>query len=379
MCYFFSFFSENTVLSKDSESTSARKRKVDDFEEESDDTLSDDMEESSEEEDEENSVEESEPEEHEELCLLGNIKSKPDSQITSKMKERNSSKKMKKCTTDKISALKLEELNRLKRVNRLHSVGTDVPNPISQFQQLQAEYGMNQQLLKNTESAGYTTPTPIQMQAIPVMMARREILACAPTGSGKTAAFILPVLHHLKEPQNKGFRAVVLSPTRELAKQTHREFLRLGEGRNFRVFFFDKVHYAIAAGKKFSWKYDILVTTPNKLVFMLNHEKPVKLDNVEWLIVDESDKLFEEGKMGFRDQLAAIYHACSSKNVRRAMFSATFAHDVEQWCKLNFDNVIHVYIGDKNTATESVEQELLFVGSESGKLLAVRNMVKKVS
>lgn len=66
---------------------------------------------------------------------------------------------------------------------------------------------------------------------------------------------------------------------------------------------------------------------------------------VEWLVVDESDKLFEDGKSGFRDQLATIFLACTSHNVRRALFSATFAMDVEQWCKLNLDNVVSVSIG----------------------------------
>ena len=67
--------------------------------------------------------------------------------------------------------------------------------------------------------------------------------------------------------------------------------------------------------------------------------------SVEWLVVDESDKLFEDGKTGFRDQLASIFLACTSHKVKRAMFSATFAYDVEQWCKLNLDNVITVSIG----------------------------------
>lgn len=66
---------------------------------------------------------------------------------------------------------------------------------------------------------------------------------------------------------------------------------------------------------------------------------------VEWLVVDESDKLFEDGKTGFRDQLATIFLACTSHVVKRAMFSATFAHDVEQWCKLNLDNIISVSVG----------------------------------
>lgn len=67
--------------------------------------------------------------------------------------------------------------------------------------------------------------------------------------------------------------------------------------------------------------------------------------SVEWLVVDESDKLFEDGKSGFRDQLASIFLACTSHLVRRALFSATFAHDVEEWCKLNLDNVVLVSVG----------------------------------
>lgn len=73
--------------------------------------------------------------------------------------------------------------------------------------------------------------------------------------------------------------------------------------------------------------------------------KPSLVPSVEWLVVDESDKLFEDGKSGFRDQLASIFLACTSHLVRRALFSATFAHDVEEWCKLNLDNVVLVSVG----------------------------------
>uniref|UniRef100_A0A8C0XSN7 RNA helicase n=1 Tax=Castor canadensis TaxID=51338 RepID=A0A8C0XSN7_CASCN len=84
-----------------------------------------------------------------------------------------------------------------------------------------------------------------------------------------------------------------------------------------------------------------------------------------------------DGKTGFTDQLASIFLACTSHKIRRATFSATFAYDVEQWCKLNLDNVITVSIGARNSAVETVEQELLFVGSETGKRLAMRELVKK--
>lgn len=99
---------------------------------------------------------------------------------------------------------------------------------------------------------------------------------------------------------------------------------------------------------------------------------------MEWLIVDESDKLFEEGKQGFRDQLGTIYRACESNQIRRAFFSATFAHDVQQWCKVNLDNVVMLTIGQKNAACEKVDQKLVFVGSEHGKLVEFRNLVIEV-
>jgi len=95
-------------------------------------------------------------------------------------------------------------------------------------------------------------------------------------------------------------------------------------------------------------------------------------------VVDESDKLFEEGRQGFRDQLGAIYRACVSSQIRRAFFSATFASDVQEWCKLNLDNAVMLTIGQKNAATETVDQKLIFVGSESGKLMAFRNLIVEV-
>ena len=104
---------------------------------------------------------------------------------------------------------------------------------------------MKEDLITNMRTQGYHAPTPIQMQAIPLMLKRREILACAPTGSGKTAAFLVPLIHTLEGPQKKGFRAVVVAPTRELAKQIHRECLKLSEGRGLRCHVIDNVSKAV--------------------------------------------------------------------------------------------------------------------------------------
>lgn len=279
----------------------------------------------------------------------------------------------------RLKQLHNEKVNRIRHQNRINVHGTDIPDPVSTFEELQKEYDLDPRIIHNIKAAGFQTPTPIQMQAVPLMMHKREILACAPTGSGKTMAFCLPLLAHLRQPLNKGFRALIISPTRELATQTHRELLKLSEGVGFRVHMINKGVEAVKKyGPKSAKKFDILVTTPNRLIYLLNQDPPaINLSSVEWLVVDESDKLFEDGKTGFREQLATIFLACSSPNVRRVLFSATFATDVERWCKLNLDNLVSVSIGARNSAAETVEQQLLFVGSENGKILAMRNLIKQ--
>uniref|UniRef100_A0A8C9U401 ATP-dependent RNA helicase n=1 Tax=Scleropages formosus TaxID=113540 RepID=A0A8C9U401_SCLFO len=307
-----------------------------------------------------------------------------------------------KFSQKRLKHLHQEKVNRIRHQNRINVHGIDIPDPVDTFEELQEEYQLNPRIIQNLRAAGFQTPTPIQMQAIPLMLHRREILACAPTGSGKTVAFCLPLLAHLHQPTNKGFRALIISPTRELASQTHRELCKLSQGIGFRVHIIDKG--AVAAkkyGPKSARKFDILVTTPNRLIYLLKQDPPaMDLSSVEWLVVDESDKLFEEGKTGFRDQLATIFLACTSPHIRRALFSATFALDVEQWCHLNLDNLVSISIGHspmfqlendlcvflcvsvslcmfRNSAADTVEQELLFVGTENGKLLAMRDLIKK--
>ncbi|XP_029469300.1 probable ATP-dependent RNA helicase DDX52 [Rhinatrema bivittatum] len=300
------------------------------------------------------------------------------SSLAAKLKDTGNSRE-KKPTAEKLEQLRQEKVNHFRKKQKIYVQGTDIPEPVATFEQLHQEYNIHPRIMQNVQESGFQLPTPIQMQAVPVMLHGRELLACAPTGSGKTLAFSIPILTHLKQPMNKGFRALIISPTRELASQTQRELVKLSEGIGFKV---HMIHKASEAAKKFgpksSKKFDILVTTPNRLVYLLKQDPPpVDLSSVEWLVVDESDKLFEDGKTGFREQLASIFLACTSHAVKRAMFSATFAHDVEQWCKLHLDNVICVSVGARNSAVETVQQELLFVGSETGKLLAMRDLVKK--
>lgn len=187
-------------------------------------------------------------------------------------------KKKKVMTEDKLKMIELEEVNRFRNLNKINVIGKKPPKPFDNFDNLTKDYKISNLIVENVKKCGYTSPTPIQMQAMPIMLEGRPILACAPTGSGKTASFLVPIIRDLKGPQNKGFRAVILCPTRELAKQTQRECIRLTEGIGFRVHIINKINQAEDKyGPKSSGKYDILITTPNRVCFLLNQE-PALLD-----------------------------------------------------------------------------------------------------
>uniref|UniRef100_A0A182MYR5 Probable ATP-dependent RNA helicase DDX52 n=1 Tax=Anopheles dirus TaxID=7168 RepID=A0A182MYR5_9DIPT len=290
-------------------------------------------------------------------------------------------KKKKAITPEKFELLSLLRLNRLRKLHKIHVKknrrSPKVPNIIESFDQLSNNYGVSSQLVCNIKEC-YSHPTPVQMQAIPVLLEAHSLHACAPTGSGKTAAFLIPILHHLKQPLKCGFRALIICPTRELAKQTQREALRLGDGMNLRTHVVQTVDdpkkgdYSSSNGRR----YDILVTTPNRICYLLSQNPPrIDLSNIQWVVIDEADKLFEDSKNSFRDQLDTILSACSNPSKTLALFSATQTRDVNVWVAKNVPNRIRFSVGLVNGAVELVEQKLLFTGSEAGKLLAFREMV----
>uniref|UniRef100_A0A182QT39 Probable ATP-dependent RNA helicase DDX52 n=1 Tax=Anopheles farauti TaxID=69004 RepID=A0A182QT39_9DIPT len=284
-------------------------------------------------------------------------------------------------TAENFELLTLFRINKLRKLHKIHVPknrrNLRVPNIIESFDQLNTDHGVSSQLIDNIKEC-YSHPTPVQMQAIPVLLEGHSLQACAPTGSGKTAAFLIPILHHLKEPMKCGFRALIICPTRELAKQTQRETLRLGDGLNLRTHVVQTVDdpkkgdYSSSNGRR----YDILVTTPNRICYLLSQNPPkIDLSNIQWVIIDEADKLFEDSKNSFRDQLATILNACTNPSKTLALFSATETRDVNVWVGRNVPNRIRFSVGQLNGAVELVEQKLLFTGSEAGKLLAFREMV----
>lgn len=232
---------------------------------------------------------------------------------------------------------------------------------------------LDERVVANLQNYGYSHPSPVQMQSIPLQLDKRDLLVCAPTGSGKTLAFVLPIVARLKTHEAGGYRAVVVSPTRELATQIHKQFRKVTEKMSLKVNLLTKSNAVIQEkNPELASAYDILVTTPLRLIDHIKTDK-ISLANVEVLILDEADKLFEDG---FVEQTDEILAACTNKNISKALFSATLPAGVEQLAKTVMKAPVRIIVGTKDTVTDLIEQKLTFVGTEGGKLIALRQLVK---
>lgn len=257
---------------------------------------------------------------------------------------------------------------RLRKKYGIHVSGNNVPSPLQSFAELSTRYGCESYLLHNLVKLGFKEPTPIQRQAIPVLLSGRECFAKAPTGSGKTLAFMYPMLMKLKQPSKDGIRTVILCHTRELAAQTTRECKKMAKGSKFRIKLMTKELLRNTDFTKLPC--DILISTPRRLQLCIcKKKKKIDLSRVEYLVLDESDKLFERSLL---EQTDSVVKACSNPSIIRSLFSATLPGFVEDVARTVMHDAVRVIVGDKNAASESIKQKLIFAGSEEGKLLALR-------
>ena len=272
---------------------------------------------------------------------------------------------------ERIPPLSRAELPAFLRTHELKLTGTDVPLPLRTWDDLETRWHLEPWLLENLQKGPWTTPTPIQCGAISVMLERRDLLAGAPTGSGKTLAFLLPTLQLLQKHTKLGFRAVLVSPTRELAQQIYEQLQLLTQGQAFRTCLLTNVtkKTSEALAKK---KFDILITTPLRLVHAIQHEE-VALHRVEMLVLDEADRLLEQGFLAQTDEILA---ACTNPNLRKALFSATLPASVEELARTFMVDECRVLVGQKDSATATIDQRLEFTGSEDGKLHALRALIQ---
>ncbi|MFQ5717605.1 MAG: DEAD/DEAH box helicase [Nitrospinales bacterium] len=218
------------------------------------------------------------------------------------------------------------------------------------------------------DNENYRVPTPIQTQAIPHLLQRRDLLGCAQTGTGKTAAFALPILQRLVEcrtpPAPMAARALVLAPTRELAAQI---------GESFRVYGrYLKTTQALVYGgvkperqiRALSRGVDILVATPGRLLDLLQQGR-LRLDKVEILVLDEADRMLD---MGFLPDVQRILSAIPAQR-QSMLFSATLSKEIRLLTREFLRNPVQVTVSPPSSTVENIEQRIFFVDRENKKAL----------
>ena len=214
------------------------------------------------------------------------------------------------------------------------------------------------QLEKAVASAGYTNPTPIQEQAIPIVMSGRDIFGCAQTGTGKTAAFALPILDRLNAegPSKGGPRVLILAPTRELAIQINESFGTYGRGMRIRSVVLlggvsirpqiDQIRRGV----------DVVIATPGRLLDVIDH-RALRLDYVHTFVLDEADRMLD---MGFMPSIKQVVKLIPTQR-QTLFFSATLPPEIRSLAHTILTNPVHVSVTPENPTTAMVDQRLYFV------------------
>ena len=220
--------------------------------------------------------------------------------------------------------------------------------------------GLAAPLLKALTTEGYVTPTPIQVQAIPHVLQGRDVQGIAQTGTGKTAAFALPILHRLIankiQPKPRSCRVLVLSPTRELASQIVESFRSYGRNVGLRTAL---VFGGVPKGrqvKTMQGGVDVLVATPGRLLDLM-HDGAVQLGSVEVLVLDEADHMLD---LGFIVPIRKIVSTIPTQR-QTLFFSATMPKEISSLAGAMLKDPVHVAVTPIATTAERVEQRVIFV------------------
>jgi len=256
--------------------------------------------------------------------------------------EDNKSSKKQKLDTDKIKVL--ESNRKSKKI---------VEEELPTFEELH----LSRPLLKAIQKLGFTEPTPIQAKTIPLAMNGKDILASASTGSGKTAAFLLPVLERLlfRDSEYRAIRVLVLLPTRELALQCQSVMEKLAQFSNITSCLVVGGLSNKAQEVELRKRPDVVIATPGRMIDHLLNAHGVGLDDLEILILDEADRLLD---MGFKDEIGKIVDSCPS-NRQTMLFSATLNDEVKTLAKLSLKQPIRVQVDALMQVASTLDQEFV--------------------
>lgn len=219
-------------------------------------------------------------------------------------------------------------------------------------------------ILKALKNEGYTNPTPIQEQAIPVVLEGKDLLGCAQTGTGKTAAFAIPILqllHKQKKAQRgpKQIKALILTPTRELAIQIGESFMSYGEftGLNHLVVFGGVSQVPQVNALRYG--IDILIATPGRLLDLID-QRHITLQNIEMFVLDEADRMLD---MGFIHDVKKVIAKLPAKR-QTLFFSATMPKEIASLADTILNNPVKVEVTPVSSTAEKIEQAVYLVEKE---------------
>ena len=225
-------------------------------------------------------------------------------------------------------------------------------------------------ILRALKTEGYTTPTPIQEKAIPILLERKDLLGCAQTGTGKTAAFAIPILQLLHQDElykaSVGIGSLILTPTRELAIQIGESFSAYGRHLKLK-------HTVIFGGVSQKSQTDalragvnILIATPGRLLDLMN-QRYVKLDHIKIFVLDEADRMLD---MGFIHDVKKVIAKLPVKR-QTLFFSATMPKEISSLANSILTNPARVEVTPVSSTTNTIQQSLYFVDKKNKKNLLV--------
>ncbi|MCE1188759.1 MAG: DEAD/DEAH box helicase [Ignavibacteria bacterium] len=226
-------------------------------------------------------------------------------------------------------------------------------------------------LLKAVTEEGYTTPTPIQTQAIPVILEQKDVIGCAKTGTGKTAAFAIPILQLLYPNRitGKGYRhikALILTPTRELAIQIADSFTAYGRHTGVK----NTVVFGGVSQKsqvdKLKFGVDVLIATPGRLIDLVN-QNILSLNQVETFVLDEADRMLD---MGFIHDIKKVVSFIPAKR-QTLLFSATMPAEIINLANSLLHNPVHISVSPDKPTVEAINQQVYYVAKSDKRSLLV--------
>jgi superfamily II DNA/RNA helicase len=234
---------------------------------------------------------------------------------------------------------------------------------------------LHPQILKALHDCGYDTPTPVQAQAIPALLQGTDLMVCSQTGSGKTAAFMLPALHKLAEPSQKpgrGPRMLVLSPTRELAQQISLATQKYGK-------FLRRINIVSVLGgmpyptqnRLLAKPHDILVATPGRLLDHMQHGR-IDFSRLEMLVLDEADRMLD---MGFIDDVRRIVMSTPATR-QTLLFSATLDRSVAQLARQMLKDPVRIETSSEKISQPKIEQRMYYVDDSGHKIRILDHLLK---